>query len=129
MIHGLDPMRGGAAPFGADHRRAAAGRSVGANGAAADSRANDQRSQTPAGRALVPAGPRVSHGAPAPAHRDTAAPYLVQLIAGQMVEGETGERRHRRDPRAVAPRAVVAYRAAERLGSDLEPGFLASRSA
>lgn len=129
MNDGLDPIRGGAAWSGINRQRAAAGRSVGANAAAADAGADDRRPPASAGRALVPAGPRVTHAAPEPAHRDVAAPYLVQLMAGRMVDGETGERRMRRDPRAVAPRALGAYRAADRLGSDLEPGFFASLSA
>ncbi|WP_181704626.1 hypothetical protein [Chthonobacter rhizosphaerae] len=121
MLNGPRPITG------YDRAATPTGRSVPPSGAAADARRDDRRPSAPApGRALVAAGPRLSHTSPVPAAG--AAPYLTQLLSGRFVEAAEGERRVRRDARGVAPRASAAYRSADRLGSDLEPGFLTERS-
>jgi len=93
----------------------------------ADSRdeRRDPPSPAPVPVALpVPVEPEVrrerGYGRPA-----MSAPFVAQL-AGDHPAVEA-ERRFRRDPTAVAPRASRAYRGAERLVTDLEPGFLLSR--
>ncbi|WP_165644491.1 hypothetical protein, partial [Oharaeibacter diazotrophicus] len=87
--------------------------------------ARDDRRDPPAAPALpVPLEPEVrrerGYGRPV-----ISAPFVAQL-AGSHPAVEA-ERRYRRDPTAVAPRASRAYRGAERLATDLEPGFFVSR--
>jgi hypothetical protein len=70
-----------------------------------------------------------------PARRDTAgafvrlapsAPFITQLATTHLGSAE-GDRRAQRNPRVVAPRANGAYRAADRLSTEIEPGFLVKR--
>lgn len=57
-----------------------------------------------------------------PAH---SAAFITQLAGHEVPAG--AERRSRRDPSIVAPRAANAYRAASRLASELEPGFIVAK--
>ena len=100
------------------------GRVPGANNSipvSAMKRADDGAPQPETGRAVVPVAPQPrserGFGRPAP-----LAAFIAQLAA-EAAPAE-GERRHRRDPAAIAGRADRAYRTADRLASRLEPGFL-----
>ncbi len=104
--------------------RARSGNRVAEAAIAADAR---DRGRTPdrdaaqqSSQALVPVAlqpDRPGFGRPVP-----SVPFLTQLAGGATPSG--GERRVRRDPAAVAPRATGAYTATGRLTSDLEPGFI-----
>ncbi|WP_181701378.1 hypothetical protein [Chthonobacter albigriseus] len=95
---------------------------------APDSRQRDDSQTAPQSRALVPVQslqPRERTFV----RLQTGAPYLAQLIASNLGAGASGERRQQRRPDLVAGRAVAAYRSADRLGSEIEAGFLLQRSA
>lgn len=53
-----------------------------------------------------------------------SAPFVVQLIVNQL---NRGDRRIERQPQAVAGRAIASYQRADRLSSNLEPGFFGKR--
>jgi hypothetical protein len=86
-----------------------------------------QRGAEAPGRAIVTVEPaareEVERGFARVRH---SAPFLAQLASGYLGAAD-GERRASRDPAAVAPRASGAYRAQDRLASDIEPGFLTRR--
>ncbi len=91
--------------------------------ARSDGRPGARQVPPPPSRALVALEPRIDpagYGRPQP-----SVPFLTQLAGG--TPGLAGERRSRRDPAAVAPRAAGAYRSTGRLTSDLEPGFIVVR--
>jgi hypothetical protein len=56
--------------------------------------------------------------------RLASAPFMAQLAALYLGDAHTGERRVERDPGLVRARANGAYRAAGRLTSTLEAGFM-----
>lgn len=92
--------------------------------------ARETGSETPRtpGRALVAVEPP----RPNPASQARAAafaPYLTQLIVCNIGDGPSGERRSDRRPELVAGRADRLYKTADRLGSDIEAGFLYRRIA
>lgn len=75
------------------------------------------------GRALVPVGPQLRLDG-TPARPGFSAAFLAHLVAMHL---GFGDRRRRRDPEAVAPRAEVAYGTVVGFGSRIEPGFLLAR--
>lgn len=81
------------------------------------------------GRSVVVIEPRPRQAGAAGARSPFFTPYLAQLIVSNSGDGPSGERRSVRRPEAVAPRADATYKAADRLGSEIEPGFLYRRQA
>lgn len=77
-------------------------------------------------KALVPLDPQAPRtgGFGRPQH---SAPFIAQLAAVYLAAPADADRRVRRDPQSVAPRATVTYRAARAMTSVIEPGFLVRR--
>jgi hypothetical protein len=97
--------------------------------AAADNRTDGRRpdgeSDLPTDRAPVPAGPAAS-GAPR-SRVDESAPFATQMAAALLGDLGSGDRRTRRRPETVIPRARSAYGRMLRLTTELEAGFIVRR--
>lgn len=107
-------------------RPARNGTRVEATASVADA-AGDRRPRDAAPRqALVPVEPTWRDAATVFVRLAPSAPFITQLATGHLGAGD-GERRANRNPRGVAPRATGVYRAADRLSTEIEPGFLVKR--
>lgn len=86
--------------------------------------AEDRRDET--GRMPVPVGEPAARSSGFGRPRHSAA-FVAQLAALHLGAAAEGDRRVRRAPEAVAPRATGSYRAAGALATRIEPGFLVRR--